>query len=122
MKRDMELIRKLLLVIEDHPEAYAPDSIEVPDYQEDIVNYHLRLLLDAGLIEGRETMIMGQQYPKASMYRLTWAGHDFLDTAREDTRWKRAMTVVADKGGTIAFDILKALLTSLAKTAVGLEP
>jgi len=122
MKRDMELVRNLLLEIERHPEAYAPVAIEVPGYQKDMIGYHLALLLDAGLIEGSAGMIMGQKYPRVKVKRLTWAGHEFLEAAREDTRWKSAMTVVKEKGGAITFEVLRALLVSLMKTAVGLEP
>jgi hypothetical protein len=122
MKRDIELIRNLLLLIECHPQANAPDIIEVPGYQKDTINYHLALLLDASLIEGTTTMVRGQDYPEVSVHRLTWAGHDFLETAREDTVWKRALTILANKGGAITFDILRALLVVLAKTAVGLGP
>jgi hypothetical protein len=54
--------------------------------------------------------------------RMTWAGHEFLDAAREDTRWKKAMDIVRDKGRSVTFEVLKALLISLIKTAVGLDP
>ena len=122
MKRDMELIRKLLMMIEDSPDAYAPEITEAEGYSSDMVDYHKALLVDAGLVVGSEGQMMGKQSPCVDLTRLSWAGHEFLDAAKEDTRWNKAMKLVRDKGGAITFEVLKALLTSLMKTAVGLGP
>jgi hypothetical protein len=54
------------------------------------------------------------------IYRLTWEGHEFLDAARDDTRWKRAWTIVREKAGSVTVDVLKQVLTSLMKDALAL--
>jgi hypothetical protein len=36
--------------------------------------------------------------------RLTWEGHEFLDAARDEKRWKKAMSTVKEKGGTITIE------------------
>jgi len=51
---------------------------------------------------------------------LTWEGHNFLDAAREESRWKKAMTVIKDKAGTVSFEIVKQVLVSMAKEQLGL--
>jgi hypothetical protein len=56
----------------------------------------------------------------ATIFKLTWAGHEFCQAAREDTRWKTAMGFVAEKGGSITFAVLTELLASLMRKAVGL--
>lgn len=122
MKRNMDLVRELLLLIELHPEAQAPAPIALLGHQADEINYHLALLLDAELIDGTITMVVGHNYPEVEVNRLTWAGHDFLDTAREDVVWKRALTILTEKGAATTLDVLRALLVSLTKKAIGLEP
>lgn len=46
-----------------------------------------------------------------------WLG-EFLDAARDDSRWKGATAMVRNKTGGIAFDVVKELLLHLAKSAV----
>ncbi len=51
MKRDLNLIRKLVLMVEDAPTAWAP-KLTVEDYSESQVGYHAHLLIEAGLARG----------------------------------------------------------------------
>jgi hypothetical protein len=46
---------------------------------------------------------------------LTWQGHEFAEAARDETRWKKAMGMVADKGGSITLAVLQQLLISLMR-------
>lgn len=119
MKRDLNLIRKILLTIEDHPEGYAPE-LQFDGYTEDQIGYHAYLLIDAGLAQGSDTGTFGSTSPTARIFKLTWAGHEFADVARNDKLWNKAMGIVKDKGGSITIDLLKDLLTSLMKAAIGL--
>lgn len=120
MKRDMELIRKMLIAIEDHPDVYAPDPLKIEGYSDEVIGYHAYLLIDAGLARGDDTTEMGRTSPIAIIFKLTWAGHEFCQAAREETRWKKAMGFVAEKGGSITFTVLTELLASLMRKAVGL--
>ena len=40
MKRDMELIRKLVLALEDAPSGYAPGVLEIEGYTPEQIGYH----------------------------------------------------------------------------------
>ena len=53
MKRDLELIRKMVLAIEDAPSGYAPE-LKFEGYTDEQVGYHAYLLLDAGLAKGED--------------------------------------------------------------------
>lgn len=79
-------------------------------------SYHLQLLLDAGFI-AHESGASGKR--EWSGYRLTWSGHEFLDAAREGSRWRKAKGLVESAGG-VTFDVLKAVLIELARKQVGL--
>ncbi len=121
MKRDMDLARKILLKIEELPSYDKPVNIEIEGYAEEDIQHHLELLHEAKLIEvpddGTATL-----WTKVNLTptRLTWPGHEFLDVARNDTNWQKAKKFVTDKGGSLTFDVIKAVLAQLARQAVGL--
>lgn len=119
MKRDLDLIRKMLLAVEDGPSGYAPHLV-FEGYTDEQVGYHAYLLMDAGLARGADVTSHSNNSPEAIVQSLTWEGHEFIDAARDDTRWQKAKSIVAEKGGGITLDLLKALLVSLTKTALGL--
>ena len=52
MKRDLELIRNLVLAIEASPTGYAPDKIDIPGYSPEQIAYHSYLLIDSGFAKG----------------------------------------------------------------------
>jgi hypothetical protein len=108
MKRDMDLIRKILVEIEESSIEGVP---EFDGYEPANVAYHCRLLLDAGLITAADVSSHdGEAYLISG---LTWAGHDFLDAARNETVWNKAKEVIKSKGGGFTFDILKLVLKKL---------
>lgn len=120
MKRDMELIRKLVLAIEAAPTGYAPDDLQLEGYTHEQIGYHAHLMTDAGLARGIDTTHMGSGSPQAMLTSLTWAGHEFAEAARDETRWKNAMGIVQEKGGAVTLSVLTQLLTALMKGAFGL--
>jgi hypothetical protein len=120
MKRDLDLIRKMILAIEDHPEGWAPQGLTFDGYTPEQVGYHTYLLIDAGLAKGEDASAMGSTGPEGFITSLTWKGHEFADAARDDTRWKKAMGIVKEKGGSVTLDILTQLLGSLMRGAFGL--
>lgn len=119
MKRDLDLIRKLLLDIEEQgSDASRRAGWSAPGdngLDPDIVQYHVQLMHDAGLIVADE-LVPGQWWPE----RITWAGHEFLDLSRNEDIWKRAKTSVERELGTIPFVVLEELLVRHVRAA--LEP
>jgi hypothetical protein len=118
MKRDMELVRLLLLQYE----AGSPPA-ELENYEHQEIIYNLVLMMDAGLIdayplEGNDVL------PRGFMnVRLTWAGHDFLDAARNDTVWNKAKDEFLKPGISWTFSILLEWLKQEArKKILGVPP
>lgn len=119
MRRDDDLIRKLLLAIEETDEP--PDSIKIEGYEELIVNRHLELLEEAGYIEATPLRSAMPPYLMAvHVERLTWDGHDFLEAARNETVWKKARERIKSFGGGVSFAVLKTILIEVAKEELGL--
>lgn len=109
MKRDDEYIRALLFEFEAQQDwlVILREYIGMPA-EERKRQYHVLLLCDAGL---------AKEVGKSS-YRLTAAGHDFLDAIRSEGIWQRTRAVVAEEGGSVAFDLLKSLALGFAKKQI----
>jgi len=120
MKRDMELIRKMALAIEDSPSGYAPDDLGIDGFTEEQIGYHAHLMIQAGLATGNDVTVMSTESPDAMLTSLTWAGHEFVEMARDETRWKKAMGIVEERGGSVTLSVLTQVLTELMKRAFGL--
>lgn len=94
MKRDMDLIRELLLRLEAVPARPGATLVygHHPDFQAEgfspqEISYHLELLRDAKLVRGpKDQPRLGAGIKFES---LTWAGHDFLDSVEDDDIWSR---------------------------------
>jgi hypothetical protein len=121
MKRDMDLIRELLLKLEALPMrrggivSIAPDAeeIAVPGYDIGRIDYHLSQLRAAGFIdEGAVRPMTG-----ISFRCLTPAGHGFLDSVRDPEIWaKTKKGAEAAKGFTV--DLLKDLAKGFVKKQI----
>jgi hypothetical protein len=119
MHRDMDTVRHLLMWVESDHAHEIPATILPQE-----LAYHAQLLIDAGLAEGtvHYGAYRGGRVPdKFHIERLTWAGHDFLDAARNDTHWKKAKSKIVETGSSWTFDVLKALLSHYAKASLGIS-
>ena len=63
MKRDMELIRKLIRKVEESPNGWAPDNMSVDGYTEDQIGYHSYLIVHDGLAVGYDLTHSGSNGP-----------------------------------------------------------
>ena len=105
MKRDMDLSRNLLMRLED-------SSVDLLDgFERKEICYHNYLLVDAGLAIGIDMGCDGDVLPQWSVGSLTWAGHEFLDAAREPKRWKQARELILNKVGGASLAIWTKVLT-----------
>lgn len=114
MQRDMELIREMLFLLEKDDRA----PLKIDGYDDLAIGYHTRMLIEAGFIVGHASNTSSGL--ATSISHVTWQGHDFIDAARDPTRWDTAREIIKDKGGSVTFDVLKQLLTSLMIQAIGL--
>jgi DNA-binding transcriptional ArsR family regulator len=119
VKRDMDLVRALLLYFEYKPDDRVADKVVIEGYDDLTIRYHLILLYEAGLIEGeREVSKSSSRVIRVYPMRLTWAGHDFLAAARNDTVWQKAKVKIAAKLGDAPLELLKEVLMQLGRAYV----
>jgi hypothetical protein len=108
MKRDMDLVRKILFEIEKCDDPWGPnDSLAIEGYSTDVVAYHVKMLDQSGLIEAKDVSEMGPNGFKWWAGSLTWEGHEFLEAARDDTRWNKTKKTVSEKAGGLMFEAIK---------------
>ena len=123
MKRDMELIRKILLLAECTEGQPDTASLLEEGYSETAIGFHYYLLGDAGLAVTISVQSHGDPLPKHTLINISWAGYEFLDTCRDPTTWEKAKETLNDAGadlGNVTLDTLKALLIKIAATTLGL--
>lgn len=120
MKRDMNLVRSILLVLEAHEHGYAPQEFRIEGYSDEQVAFHVYLMGQAALLRATDVTVASSRSPKAIPHSLTWDGYEFLEAAREPSRWQAALKTLGNKGAAVTFDILKALLVDMIRREVGL--
>ena len=116
MKRDIDLARKILLELEDTPYELGGFDLELEGYSPNQIAYHIMLLNEAGLIEALN--MSSHSGPKWIPKRLTWAGHEFIEASRDESRWEKAKNIMKEKGSGMAFDVLRSVLIQLMTKAV----
>ncbi len=119
MKRELDLVRQLLLDIETR----GPDcsvSILRPDAHhenEERIRYHLRLLMDAGLLKEVDRTTAG-----IPCVRLTHEGHELLELARHERLWREAKWLCQERIGGLSLTVIRTFLVRLATGAAGTIP
>lgn len=117
MKRDIELLRKIMLAAEAQEHGFCR-HIEIEGFSEEQIGYHCYLLVDSGLAIGINGTARGGPSPDWQISYLTSAGHDFVDSARSESAWKEATATVQRTVGTVAVGVLRDILTAAAAQAI----
>lgn len=112
MKLDHDLIRELLLALEDITDGFQNIHIShiqeryLPDYDLKAIYYHVKQLSQAGLI----------QTPGVSskhIIDITWYGHQYLANIKNDSIWSKTKEIIKPVG-TVTLDVV----AEIAKTLV----
>lgn len=107
MKRDPQLARDILLQIEERSDGITIMDLTFPDRSSEEVSYQVMIMAQGGLIEARDfSDPVGLDWRPRT---LTWEGHEFLDAVRNESVWKKIKQAATEKGGGIAFEVLKTL-------------
>lgn len=119
MTRDMDVIRTLLLRLEGRYKGigtlvldHGDEELAIEGVDPLAVTYNLGLLVEAGFVKGRVTAT-----GDFMMEGMTWSGHDFLDSVRDEEIWRRTKDGVSAAGG-FTFDLVKALSKGFIKKKV----
>lgn len=88
MRRDMELVRRILRTIIDKNDLIHRE-IEIDGFDPIIVQRHVVLLLNAGYVDGIDSSSIDQG-PSTMVSDLTWEGHEFAGALlTDDSTWEK---------------------------------
>ncbi len=122
MRRDIDLVRRILLAVEEKPSTTTLENLS--DFDQEAVIYHTRIMIDAGIIDGEYIPVSSQTDPGKGEYilslisGLSWEGHEFIDATRDVSIWNRTKALFADKGAGWTFAIVKEAAAGLIRSAI----
>lgn len=112
-----------MLAIEDcaYGEELRIDSLngKLPQYSEEELNYTCLKLIEGGLLDAQLESYLGETMPDICINCLTYHGHEFLDTIRENQNLAKVKDTAKKAGifslkapGEIAQGVAQAAITS----------
>ena len=118
MKRDMDLVRLILLEIEDKYRSTAISDLAIDGYDTEMVAYHCKILYEAGLISDYKAQYADNEIYVFGVGSLTWDGNDFLEKIRDDSQWKKVKETITKKGLPLVVDTIKSVANALISATV----
>lgn len=99
MKRDMELIRKILFAIE---EKYKPgDGVlfgpSIEGFDMPVIAEHCSLMYEKGLISAYKPLYADNTVYAFSVGNLTGSGYEYLELIRNESVWEKTKEEVEQK-------------------------
>lgn len=120
MKRDLDLIRKIMLTLEDKMEygknfkrATLFEIMKEESLTIEKLAYHVGLLVESGLVKAKEQKYQSGEPTDYLINTVTSQGHDFIDIIRQDTTWnniKEKAYSIGDSSLSVLIDIGKKYL------------
>ena len=123
MRRDLDLVRNILLHIEGKHEAASIQKLDFDAFNgftQKVIYEHARLLREAGYLRDTK-QVLGMSVMVSG---LTWKGHDFLDSVRDPQVWAETKDAANKVGGwtvSLVSEIAKGLIKTKIKQHTGVE-
>jgi len=126
MKRNMDLVRAILLTMDQHEHGFAPPGFTIAGYDDEVIGHHVYLMGQGELLVTVTTTVtttaFGGSSPVAMPITITWKGHDFLDAVRNETVWSKVKIQLKDRGISLPFTLLQDLALKILAAHIGLNP
>lgn len=107
MKRDMELIREILLAVESDK---FDENIE--GFSSEIIEKHMDLLITEKLIDRKG---FGINSYFSTTIDLTWQGHEFIENLRQKEIWNTIKTEFKEESVSTVLSVAKKMAENFAK-------
>ena len=118
MRRDLDLVRDILLALEDLPVHFnkgmnlkaGEGPLALDGWSPEEIAYHIRIMTQGDLISNGGVGPDGLTIQMYSGFR--WAGHEFLDDVRDSKTWKTTKSAAKSVGsGSVGFmwEVAKAI-------------
>lgn len=119
MKRDMDLVREIMLKVEALPPG-PPVLYRIGEVEDLVLLNHLEMLIEAGLVRGKISRSQGSRGDVIGISTLTWEGHEWIDTVRDPRVWDATKATLQESGAAPSFELTKAVATRILRMRVGL--
>ena len=118
MKRDLDLIRHILLTVESSSEIPVPiDKIATSKYTIEEIAYNIVLLNDAGYVVLKSNPALSNPFEKFYIERMTMSGCDYLDNVRDPEIWAKTKQTISGVVKSAGLDLVKSVAAGLIRTA-----
>ena len=117
MKRDMDLIREILLKVEVLYVDTAINDLTIDGYDMATVAYHCKLLHNAGYIFDYKAQYASNEIYTFAIGALTWAGNEYLEKIRDNSRWGKIKNTLIQKGLPFTIDMVKSVADAFITAA-----
>jgi hypothetical protein len=123
MKRDYQLVREILRILEEKtaPGHMKSEDFSIEGYDRLQIGNHLRQLYEAGFISGEaiRSSTTSERIIDVWPFDLTWQGHEFIAAARNETVWKKVRKRLGDSLLTVPFSVLTTMLIDELERQLG---
>lgn len=123
LKLNSDCVRDLLLYLEENlnfNNMVTINTLKLSNYSSDDLIYTSQKLIEADFIECTISKVINSRYPIIKVKSITYNGHQFLDSIRDNSIWKDAKNK-ASKLASVSLPILQQLAASLIKSSLGLS-
>jgi hypothetical protein len=109
MERNWDAIRALLVGLEGE----AGESLSCKSVDDPIKAYNLIILADGGYVVLGDVIDLGENHYAVIPIRMTWEGHELLDSIREERVFRGVMSKIKDVAKSVPVEIVKKLAVDL---------
>jgi len=107
VKRDMGLVRDILLYAAEKPNTLVSDELTFGNHSRELVKYHIKILVQAGLLDGEDSWMTDPIHShRCGIGNLTWLGNEFVDSAKDSSIWNIAMEKIGKPAVSYSFSII----------------
>lgn len=114
MKLNSELVREAMIYFEEKcsfEKVIVSTNIDINGYTKEDITYTVLKLKEAGYINTGKPCY-GYELPIVHISSLTWNGHKFLDTVRDDKVWKKTKDIV-NRFTSVSINIIENVATNV---------
>jgi hypothetical protein len=119
MKRDLDLVRQLLLQIEGLP-AGPPAQYRTSEIEDPVLLAHFELVIASGLVNGKISRSQSSRGDVISISGLTWEGHEWIEMVRSQSVWNATKSMLIDSGAALTYELTKAAASTILRARLGL--
>ena len=113
----MELIRIILLNIEDQHTGRVIYNFQIEGYELSAIAYHCKLLYEAGFVSAYNSETADNKLWRVAVGGLTWEGNEFLDKIRDESIWGKTKETIKKKKLPLVLETIKTIASGIITAA-----